>query len=83
MDKTRVLSIIIPFNIMVDLSNLKQKKKVQIWELGMKKIYIFIAMVNNTPYIGKFREFTEKSLELIRDFSNVIDWKPRCWLAVG
>lgn len=39
----------------------------------MKKIYIFIAMVNNIPYIGKLREFTEKSLELIRDFSNVID----------
>lgn len=33
----------------------------------------FIAMVNSITYIEKLKEFTEKLLELIRDFSNVID----------
>lgn len=38
-----------------------------------EKNYIFIAMFNNITYIEKLRELTEKLLELIRDFSNVID----------
>ena len=76
-NKTRMPTLTLFFNIVLEVlaTAIKEEKEIRVIQIGREEVKLSLCAHGMTLYIQKPKDFTQKLLELIDEFSKVAGYK--------